>query len=66
VDSEIGIGFGPPRLAGRRLLPEAAEIRLSDGLSRLVSRARLWPIARSACDISLWVLRKPEVHAQRP
>jgi SAM-dependent methyltransferase len=66
VDSEIGIGFGPPRLAGRRLLPDAAEIRLSDALSRLVSHTRLWPIARPACDISLWVLRKPEVHAERP
>lgn len=66
VDREIGIGFGPPRLAGRRLLADAAEIRLSDALGRIVSRARLWPMARSACDISLWVLRKPQVQAESP
>jgi ubiquinone/menaquinone biosynthesis C-methylase UbiE len=60
VEREVGIGFGPPRLAGRPLLGDAAAIRLSDAIGRLASRAGLWPLARRATDISLWVLRKPD------
>lgn len=60
VEREIGIGFGPPRLAGRPLLGDAAAIRLSDALGRLVSRARLWPMARRVTDISMWVVRRPD------
>ena len=59
VEREIGIGFGPPRWAGRPLLGDAAAIRLSDAIGRLASRAGLWPLARRATDISLWVLHKP-------
>jgi ubiquinone/menaquinone biosynthesis C-methylase UbiE len=59
VEREIGIGFGPPRLAGRPLLGDAAAIRLSDAIGRLASRTGLWPLARRATDISLWVLCKP-------
>ncbi len=59
VEREIGIGFGPPRLAGRPLLGDAAAVRLSDGLARFVSRTGLWPLARRVTDIQLWVVRRP-------
>lgn len=59
VEREIGIGFGPPRLAGRPLLGDAAAVRLSDGLARVVSRTGLWPLARRVTDINLWVVRRP-------
>ena len=57
VEREIGIGFGPPRLAGRPLLGDATAVRLSDFAARLASRTGLWPLARRITDISLWVAR---------
>jgi hypothetical protein len=58
VEREIGIGFGPPRLAGAPVLADAAAVRLSDWLGRFASRTRLWPLARRVTDISLWVVRR--------
>lgn len=58
VEREIGIGFGPPQLAGAPVLADAAAVRLSDWLGRFASRTRLWPLARRVTDISLWVVRR--------
>ena len=60
VDREIGIGFGPPRLAGSRWLSDASAIRLSDALARLATQTGTWSLARRVTDISLWVVRSAD------
>jgi SAM-dependent methyltransferase len=56
----IGLGYGPIRLNGRSVLPEAASIRLSGALARLIAKFddsdRL---ARWLADVSFWVWSKP-------
>lgn len=54
-----GIGFGPFRLAGRKLFSERRSIRISRWLARVCAS---WSIRRPLAwltDVSLWVYRKP-------
>ena len=61
VLEEIGIGYGPPRLAGREWLPHALVMRLDAALSRLAKGNRAGRWLRPAADIQLWVVRSPAV-----
>jgi len=56
LEGHTGIGFGPIRMRGRPILPEAASIRLSDLLGRL---AEPWAApSRWLADISVWTYRR--------
>lgn len=54
-----GIGFGPFRIAGKRLLGERQSIRLSHGLARCFEFLQLKRPLRWLNDVSLWVYQKP-------
>lgn len=55
----FGIGFGPFRIAGRKLFGERRAIRLSRRLMALCSRLSLHRPQRWLTDVSLWVYCKP-------
>lgn len=53
-----GIGLGPLRLAGRSVLPDRISIRISHGLTSVLSRLGLaWTLKWSA-DVAMFVCRK--------
>jgi len=55
----VGIGFGPFKIRGHKLLSERASISVSNALTRLFSGMGLrWPFMWMA-DVSLWLYRKP-------
>lgn len=54
----FGIGFGPFKIAGRKILSERNAIRLSDALTRMLT-ALGWRLPfKWFADVSLWVYRK--------
>ncbi|HLO63501.1 MAG TPA: class I SAM-dependent methyltransferase [Azonexus sp.] len=55
----FGIGFGPYRIAGRKLFSERRAIRLSRRLMALCARLSLQRPLRWLTDVSLWVYCKP-------
>jgi ubiquinone/menaquinone biosynthesis C-methylase UbiE len=55
----FGIGFGPFRLAGRRLCSERQSIRLSNGLDKFCRGLAIKRPLRWLTDVSLWVYWKP-------
>lgn len=56
----FGIGFGPFRIAGRRLFNERQSIEISRRLSAAAVRFGIRRPLRWLTDVSLWVYRKPE------
>lgn len=54
-----GIGFGPFRIAGKRLLDERQSISLSRGLARCFEFLHMRRPLRWLTDVSLWVYQKP-------
>lgn len=59
VLEEIGIGYGPPRWAGREGLPQGLALRLDRALAGLADRGLGPTLLREAADIRLWVVRRP-------
>jgi SAM-dependent methyltransferase len=65
VVEEMGIGFGPPRWAGKPWWPTALALRLDKALSGLTSgaldpRGGAARTLRRAADIQLWVVQRPQ------
>ena len=54
-----GMGFGPFRLGGRSLFGDAASVKLSNGLDRMVRTVHAGFVARWMADVSVWVYRSP-------
>ena len=57
----FGIGFGPFRLAGRKLFSERQSIRISRGLARIFDALSIHRPQRWLADVSLWIYWKPGV-----
>jgi SAM-dependent methyltransferase len=59
IDGFTGIGFGPLRFRGRRVLGTDASVRLSDAIAYIGSRTGWRWVYRNGADVNLWICRRP-------
>lgn len=59
IDEFTGLGFGPPRFRGRRVLGTDASVRLSNAFAYIARRTGWKWAYRNCTDVNMWICRRP-------